>query len=349
MAQLYTAGGNALPGSGDPTTVVGQTGLNQEFVLYVADAYRDVQNAQEQWNFKRRRGYLRLPAGSRVLSTSDIEAQIPDYETIQPDLIGGGYRFLLFNQATDPYVITGTYATFNPGSGPPYWTVGSPILLDNGPVIPTSLSDGTVISFVKDDIAMSITLSMSFSNSSVQGSPFFAVGQRIYDKSTLSYFTMLSLDGYTLTDDGDNSQHQVDYATYQDWRGNLDRGRIPTGAPYLYTIRPDGSLEFNATTNVPYTITIDYYTKVVNWTQVATAEIPDPNLQTPIFPSRYHEIIAWGAVMKWAAVRESPGKFGFAKNNYERVMNDLCVNELPETQLCLNQFYSPYSMGAYGL
>lgn len=346
MAQLYIAGGNALPGSGDPTTVVGQTGLNQEIVLYVADAYRDVQNAQEQWNFKRRRGFVTLPAGKRTLSIADIQAEIPDYESIQPDLMGAGYRYLLFSIAQGPYSITGDWSTFNAGlNAPPYFPVGENFFFGGGPV--SGLYDGTVVSFDMDDTAQTINMTFDFANPDVLGSGLLYVGARIYVPGAGPYFNIKTLDGYAVPSGG-ISQNQCDYATYQDWRGNLDRGVISTGAPYLYTIQPNGTIEFNAVSTNTYTITIDYYTSVVNWVRAATTAIPNPDTQTPIFPSRYHEIVAWGAVMKWSAVRESSGKYGFAKNNYDRVMNDLCVNELPETQLCINQFYSPYSIGAYG-
>jgi len=229
FANRYIQGGDALPGTA-PVTVVGQTGYLYEQIKNVADAYKSIQNEQDQWRFMQKQGSFALPSATRVLTNADMVVQVPDYETIRADLFGAGQRYM-----------------------------------------------------------------------------------QIYADSV-----------------GPNNETPVIYVDYQTWRGSIDQGPIPTCRPYLFTIRPDEAIEFNSIADQDYHFTCDYQRTLGEFTQVDVGPVL-ANEQTPIFPARFHEAIAWRAVMFWAGSVEATGKYGFARSEFERIMNDMRNDQLPET------------------
>jgi hypothetical protein len=93
------------------------------------------------------------------------------------------------------YKLTGDWATFSAGAGPPYWEAGSRFVLGGGPVSGPN-QDGLVVGFDKDDINETIELWIAFDNSDVIYSPLFAPGNSISDLNSLSSFDILALVGY---------------------------------------------------------------------------------------------------------------------------------------------------------
>ena len=234
FAHRYIGGGNALPGTA-PTTVVGQAGELFELVKSVADAYRAIQNEQDQWLFMQKQGTFTLANAGRVISRVTLITQVADYDDIRADLFGGGYRFMQI------------YSTASGANG-------------NTPVI---------------------------------------------------------------------------YVPYQTWRGTLDMNAIPTGKPSMFTVQPDRSIEFNSTADQAYTFVCDYKRAIETWVQTGGS----PDTQTPVFPERFHEAVAWRAVMLWGGSIENPGKYQFARDEYRRIMTEMRADQLPEWRPHTTAFY----------
>lgn len=245
FAQAQMGATNVKPWQG-PTTVVGQQDVMLEIVKNCAMAYKDIQNDQDYWSFMQQQGTFVLPNGTRVLTKAALEIQIPTYETLMPDLIGGGYRYLQI------------------------WRTATGV----GGMVPCM------------------------------------------------------------------------YVPYQQWRGNIDSNVIPDGMPYMYTIRPDEAIEFNVTANEDFTFSCDYYQKVIEWVQVDVGPVLADD-QTPIFPARFHEAVAWRGVMYWSGFVEGAGKYGFAQENYNRIMQDMRIACMPELLLSTREYYGGMNMG-YG-
>lgn len=144
---------------------------------------------------------------------------------------------------------------------------------------------------------------------------------------------------------GDMSPCQ--YIPYQPWRGLYDMGVKSTGKPVYFTIRPNGTLEFNCITGDAYTIATDYITTPVIWVQTDGGTPGSADAQTPSFNTRFHEIVAWRAVMYWSGVVESGGKYKFAENNYERFLGQMRENETPEMLFSLDQYYASQYPGVF--
>lgn len=235
FAHRYIGGGNSLPGTA-PTTVVGQVGELFELVKSVADAYRAIQNEQDQWLFMQKQGTFTLANAGRVISRATLITQVADYDDIRADLFGGGYRFM-----------------------------------------------------------------------------------QIYS-----------------TSGGANTNTPVIYVPYQTWRGTLDMNAIPTGKPSMFTVQPDRSIEFNSTADQAYTFVCDYKRSIDSWVQTGGSA----DTQTPIFPERFHEVVAWRAIMFWGGSVEDPGKYQFARDEYRRIMDQLRADQLPE--------WTPHTTAFYG-
>lgn len=220
------------------TTTVSQTGYLYEITQWVQDAYRDIQNEQDQWLFRTKQGTLNCtPNGTSSFSKTTIQGQITDYD-----------RQLFF-------------------------------------VLP----------------------------------------------NTARYLLCYSTTG------GVASAAYVDYVPYQRWRGQLDRGTIPSGQPQYFTVKPDDSLQFYPTpdtgdvTNANvYNILMDYY---------RTIDVLSADASTPIFPSDYHEAIAWKAIMYWSTIRQSEARYQLANREYERTLNDMRHSQLPEELPDVCAFY----------
>lgn len=122
------------------------------------------------------------------------------------------------------------------------------------------------------------------------------------------------------------------YFEYQNYRGWLDRQKLPTGKSVRFTKDPDESLEFTPVPDKAYSFFFDYKTAVDTLTQTDAA--------TPKYmPAQYHEAICWKAIMYWSQSRENGAKWQAAKNEYDRIMNKMAVNQLPGVEFYLMDFY----------
>lgn len=93
--QLVQTAQRILRATGDklgeaPTTVVGQSGFNDELVFFIRQSWLDIQNECQNWRFMWREGLLTLPEGADTVSPFAI----PDFDSfILADSDGRG-RFI---------------------------------------------------------------------------------------------------------------------------------------------------------------------------------------------------------------------------------------------------------------
>lgn len=223
--QRYIAAGNDLPGSGNPTTVVGQTGLYKEIADWVADAYRDIQQENSQWLFRQGAGNFQLTSGVGTYSKATIQALIADYERIYP------YR-----------------------------------------------------------------------NGDVQ----FITATGTYSRETVN---------------------NCYYIPYEKWGGVMAINfavNAPAAPPVYFTVAPDESLIFWTVPTLGVISVQFQYTKTV---QLLTADT-----DIPMWPSEWHDAIAWRAIRYWSVVRESANKFALADAELQRVMASMRTTQLAAQQ-----------------
>lgn len=147
-----------------------------------------------------------------------------------------------------------------------------------------------------------------------------------------------------VTATGVSSQTPCLYVPYQQFRGQLDINTIPTGRPSLFTVQPDGTIEFNFVPDQPYSFDCDFLRSQDVWVQTGGGA----DAQTPIFPTRFHKAIGWRAIMLWGGSISAQGKYAFANNEYERIMGDMMSAQLPELIPFTGAFYEIGGVGGGG-
>ena len=237
--QRYIAGGNDLPGSGNPTTTVAQTGLYLEIVGWVQDAYRDIQQEDSGWLFRQAEGVLLLTSARSSYAKATVQVQLPTYERIYPYKNG------------DIEFISGT---------------------DTG--------------------------------------------------SSLGLITTAN----------------CYYIPFEKWGGVVTRAQNapsqnPAPLPPYFTVTPNESLAFFPIptwtgADGPTTMTFQYTQTILNLVNDA---------DVPVWPSEWHDAIAWRAIRYWAMVRESASKYQIADMEYKRSMAALRQEMLAEPPHILEQ------------
>jgi len=113
----------------------------------------------------------------------------------------------------------------------------------------------------------------------------------------------------------------LSYVGYDDFREVYMRGTVPTARPAFFTISPSKSLILYPTPDQAYTVYGDYYT---------TPKQLTVNADVPGMPTRFHDLIWYGAMRKYAMFEAANEVYQFATQEYNRLMRNLEQDQLPE-------------------
>ena len=94
--------------------------------------------------------------------------------------------------------------------------------------------------------------------------------------------------------------------------------------PTIYTVRPDGILEFFAVPDANYVVDVEY--------QLRPVKLQD-DLDEPLIPEQYHQAILQKALMYYANHEEDNDLFQKAQNWYEQALSELASDQLPVMRL----------------
>lgn len=81
-----------------PTTTISQTGVEGEIVRWVDYAYRDIQNEQEEWRFRTKRGSFNTVASTRAYTISVTDA---DFDKLLPSMAMSGDRYITIYKTSE--------------------------------------------------------------------------------------------------------------------------------------------------------------------------------------------------------------------------------------------------------
>jgi hypothetical protein len=81
-----------------PTTTLAQTGVEGEIVRWVDYAYRDIQNEQEEWRFRTKRGSFNTVASTRVYTVS---SSVTDFDKLLPSMAQSGDRYITIYKTSE--------------------------------------------------------------------------------------------------------------------------------------------------------------------------------------------------------------------------------------------------------
>lgn len=126
-----------------------------------------------------------------------------------------------------------------------------------------------------------------------------------------------------LTSSGVNTEQFMYSLLWSDYRQMYIFGatRTAEGIPTYFSIRPDRSLDFYLVPDNIYTITGEYFKKPVELSS---------DTDEPIFPSEFHMIIVWRALMYYAGFDAANEKYVTGKSEYRKLLMRLELDQLPK-------------------
>jgi hypothetical protein len=112
--------------------------------------------------------------------------------------------------------------------------------------------------------------------------------------------------------------YQVDYWT---WRRTYGRGSQTASRPSVYAVSPSNELCFGPIPDTGYTVSGGYYR--------STAQVLSDNADEPLCPARFHDVIAWRALVKLGGYDEAEWPVARAQREYQSMLRDLERDQLP--------------------
>lgn len=128
-----------------------------------------------------------------------------------------------------------------------------------------------------------------------------------------------------LTSSGVDSEVSLIYLDYPTWYAAYNTGTQTDGPPQFFTVDNSLQLRLAPKPDAIYTVSGEYQKK-------ATELSGDSD--TPELPEEFHEAIWYRGLMKYARYYAAPEIFDDARNNYNRIMNEMERTQLPELLIC---------------
>lgn len=166
------------------------------------------------------------------------------------------------------------------------------------------------------------------------GDPYINYDDGIVDGGSLSLTTrfgrwILEVDGVSttrvyLTSAGIGASTWMTPVSWDQYRASylLGYGSIPaSGSPSVIAIDPQNRLRLAATPDASYTILGEHQ---------RSAQVLAANTDEPEMPERFHELIVWEAMKRYARFVAAPEVYADAKIEAGQMMRDLEVDQLPE-------------------
>lgn len=111
---------------------------------------------------------------------------------------------------------------------------------------------------------------------------------------------------------------------YSQWTGQTALKISRQSKPRNFTIRPDGLMELWPVPQAEYTITFDY---------LREPQILAEDEDVPILPLRYHDVIVYRALLKYAGFDEAQAQYQRAMPEFRKLMHDMGRELLPEIRV----------------
>ena len=107
--------------------------------------------------------------------------------------------------------------------------------------------------------------------------------------------------------------------SYQDMR--KAQKVVSARMPSFYAKRPDGIYEMDTTVDGDSAIEYECYSRPAPFVEA---------IDVPAIPDQYHMMIVWLALIDYALFDEAPELYQKAKVNYDKLMAELAVEQMPE-------------------
>ena len=109
--------------------------------------------------------------------------------------------------------------------------------------------------------------------------------------------------------------------SYEQWREQYDRGSHDASRPVCYALAPDQSIRFGPKPDLAYRVRGEYR---------KAPQVLAANSDEPDFPSRFHDIVVWRAIILAHEHDEHIPSIQMVEREYLRLLNDMQRDLLPE-------------------
>ena len=125
----------------------------------------------------------------------------------------------------------------------------------------------------------------------------------------------------------------IRYVEWQDWvRGNYDlSASVQSGKPCAFTWSPDLKIIFDRDPDAAYPVQLEYH---------RTPQSLAADSDVPIIPERFHDIIIYAAIVRFAQFDKDPELMQTATMNYEEWLAKLENSQLPKLKFANSRYAS---------
>lgn len=124
-----------------------------------------------------------------------------------------------------------------------------------------------------------------------------------------------------LQSSGVAGERPLDYISYDDWYRQYNTATQTASFPTEFTILNNLSISLGAKPNAVYVVTGEYQKAVTTMTA---------NTDTPVYPSEYHLLPMYRAMMKYGRYTGATEVYQDGQNEYRRMMNEMELTQLPD-------------------
>lgn len=121
---------------------------------------------------------------------------------------------------------------------------------------------------------------------------------------------------------GAGTKRWLTWLEWDDFRQLYKRQPIPNGSPAFWTVNPQNQIVFGPTPDGVYVVGGDYHRSPLDFTDGA---------DTPEFPSRFHRLVVWWALMKYGLYESAPEVIARAKSEKSMLWRSLQDDQRPPT------------------
>lgn len=121
------------------------------------------------------------------------------------------------------------------------------------------------------------------------------------------------------------------YIPYDEWRGYYDTKTFQEGRPKWITLCPDDTIKLFPVPEQAYTLRYDGV--------IDPAELSADTDEPANLPDRYHRVIGWAAVMRYAAHHEDGATLMNAENKFRGIYDKLVARQVEQVQTEIGRLY----------
>jgi hypothetical protein len=284
----------------------------------VAQAYEDIQTDRRDWEFMQATGVTLCSPKMEVYGAYSSGGLITDFSLAELSLHNAANDTVITASSLVPTYSTDTLTNALVAAGTAEGTLNftyaawdKPFLIEPGDILTDGTAQCAFQRWGRYDLSQPI---VSLRNTSADIAELKLDSLAAQDVQTAAGQSYSSV-----------SRQKLQYVEYSDWlRYAYDRPEY-AGKPLYFTLSNDGRIEFYPPLDNTYNISFEY---------TRTPQTLSLHGDTPTYlPARFHNAIAWRAVMYWAEYEGNGQQYNRAKARYAKFETEMIRDLLPTVKV----------------